>query len=64
MSGGILTAIPFILFVSLDPKGYIGKVYLGGAELMHVLIASKGETVVQNSYHVSSAYIDHHRAYP
>jgi len=64
MSGGILTTSPFILLVNYDSKGHIGEAYLGCTELMHALIASQGESVVQNSYHISSALIEKEIAYP
>jgi hypothetical protein len=38
--------------------------YLGRTELMHILVASKGETVVQDSCHVSSVSAERERAYP
>ena len=38
--------------------------YLGCTELMHTLISSQGETVVQDSYRVSSALIEKEIAYP
>jgi len=64
MSGGILTTSPFILLVNYDSKGHIGEAYLGRTELMHVLIASQGESVVQDSYHISSALMGKGRAHP
>jgi hypothetical protein len=64
MSRGILTAIPFILLISYAPKCLRETAHLGRTEFMHILVASQGETIVQDSCHVSQALIENEIAYP